>query len=368
MEKLLVCSCAANDPYSVSSAYLLANHLDTVKAGVEKYAAMIGAADIMYFLPEGSDTYGLEKTAFGKASPVMDNPYAIVQQLKGNLPRPMIQDGFVPEYEGKEIAAITPEVAFNLAASAKTKFVTVNKDGNAEVKEVPYGSSLSEAVDVSGAKAILLGGLKGKFVAPSTLSDYTAGDDVYSASVTVYGPETCMVVAVSQLMNQTWENSCGKCVTCREGSLQCKTILDDMPVGKSKTGDIDLLKDIAPLIATGSYCPYGQNWPNTLLSALELFADEFDAHTKKKSCPAGVCFQAGATYIILPDKCLGTGDCIDACDYTAIEGKKKFISMIDQDMCEHCGECVDACPEGAIVKWEGKLPKLPKKLTRVGKF
>ncbi|MBR3401299.1 MAG: 4Fe-4S binding protein [Parasporobacterium sp.] len=368
MEKLLVCSCAANDPYSLSSAYLLDNELDTVKAGVKKYADMIGASDIMYFLVEGSKSYGLEKEAFGQASPVMDNPYAIVQQLKGNLPRPMIQDDYVAEYEGKAVYVLTPEVAYNLAAPEKKKFVTINKGDKAEVKAVPYGTKLSEVVDAAGAKAILLGGLKGQFILPAKLGEYTTGDDILSGSVTIYGPEACMVVTTADLMNKTWMNSCNKCVLCRDGTYQVKSIMDDMPVGKSKAGDIDLLKDIAPLIKIGSYCPYGQNWPNTLLSALELFADEFDAHIKKKSCPAGVCFQAGATYIILPDKCTGCGDCVDACDYTAIEGKKKFIHMIDQQMCEHCGECVDSCDEEAIVKWEGKLPKLPKKLTKVGKF
>ena len=368
MEKLLVCSAAVYDPYSISSAYLLENHLDTVLAGVKKYADMIGAKNIMYFLPEGSKSYGLDNEVFGAASPVMDNPYAIAQVLQGNLPRPMIQDDYVAVYDDQELAVITPEVAYNLAADA-TKFVTVNKGGTAEVKALPYGTKLSEAVDASGARAVLLGGLKGQFILPDKLADFTAGNDILSASITIYGPETCMVVAVSQLMNQTWECSCGKCVLCRDGTYQVKTIVEDMPAGKSKAGDIDLLKDVAPLIRDGAYCPYGQNWPNTLLTALDLFAAEFDAHTKKKSCPAGVCFQAGATYIILPDKCTGCMDCIDACDYTAIEGKKNFIHMIDQDMCEHCGECVSSCDEEAIVKWEGaKLPKLPKKLTRVGKF
>ena len=79
MEKLLVCSCAANDPYSQSSAYLLENELDAVKAGVKKYADMISASEIMYFLVEGSKSYGLEREEFGQASPVNDNPYAIVQ-------------------------------------------------------------------------------------------------------------------------------------------------------------------------------------------------------------------------------------------------------------------------------------------------
>ena len=369
MEKLIVCSCAANDPYSQSSAYLLEHELDTVKAGVKKYADMLGASEIMYFLVEGSKSYGLENEAFGIASPVNDNPYAIVQQLKGNLPRPMIQDDFVAEYEGKAVYVITPEVAYNLAAPSKMKFVTINNGDVAEVKAVPFGTKLSEVADASGAKAVLLGGLKGKFVLPASLGDYETGDDILSGSVTIYGPQSCMVVVTQDLMNKTWLNSCNKCVICRDGTYQVKSIVDDMPAGKSKTGDIDLLKDIAPLIKIGSYCPYGQNWPNTLLTAMELFASEFDAHIKKKSCPAGVCFQAGATYIILPDKCTGCEDCVDACNYTAIEGKKKFIHMIDQDMCEHCGDCVSACDEEAIVKWEGgKLPKLPKKLTRVGKF
>lgn len=368
MEKLLVCSAAVYDPYSISSAYLMENHLDTVKAGIEKYAGMIGAKSIMYLLPEGSKSFGLDCEAFVKGSPVLDNPYAISQALQGNLPRPMIQDDYIAVYEDKEVAVITPEAAYNLAADA-TKFVTVNKGGSQEVKALPFGAKLGEAADVSGAKAVLIGGLKGQFILPSKIDDFVTGNDVLSSSVTVFGPETCMVVAVSQLMNQTWENSCSKCVLCRDGTFQVKTIVDDMPVGKSKAGDIDLLKDISPLIRDGAYCPYGQNWPNTLLTALDLFADEFEAHTKKKSCPAGVCFQAGATYIILPDKCTGCMDCIDECNYTAIEGKKNFIHMIDQDMCEHCGECVSTCDEEAIVKWEGaKLPKLPKKLTRVGRF
>ena len=367
MEKLLVCSCAANDPYTISSEYLMTNCLDTVKSGVEKYAGMIGAKSIMYFLPEGK-TYGLDNEAYGKVSPVMDNPYAVVQQLKGNLPRPMIQDDFVAEYDGKEVAVITPEVAYNLAAPESTRFITINKGGKSEIKAVPFGTKLNEVEDAAGAKAVLLGGLKGQFTVPAKLADFEAGSDILSGSITVFGPEACMVVEMAKLMGQTWENSCGKCVVCREGTLQSKVILEDMPVGKSKAGDIDLLKDIAPLIRDGAYCPYGQNWPNALLTAMDLFADEFEAHIKRKSCPAGVCFQAGKIYIIQPDVCTGCGDCIDECNYTAIEGKAKFIHMIDQDMCEHCGECVDSCPEGAIITVEGKMPKLPKKLTRVGKW
>ena len=184
MEKMLVCSAAVYDPYSISSAYLLENHLDTVKAGVEKYAGMIGAKSIMYFLPEGSKSFGLDNEAFGPASPVMDNPYAIAQVLKGNLPRPMIQDDYVAVYDDKEIAVITPEVAYNLAAEA-TKFVTVNKGGSSEVKAAAFGTKLSEIADASGAKAVLLGGLKGQFILPSKLADFETGNDIFSTSITI---------------------------------------------------------------------------------------------------------------------------------------------------------------------------------------
>lgn len=367
MEKLLVCSCVVGDPYTISSTYLLDNHLDKVKEGVEKYAATVGASEILYLLPEGSK-YDVANAAYGKVSPVMENPYAVAQTLEGKLPRPMIQDDFVAEYDGKEVAVITPEAAYNLVSGADCKFITINKGDAQEVKEVPYGTKLSEVVDAADAKAVLVGGIKGQFILPEKLADFEAGSDLYSNSITVYGKDSCMVVVLDKLMDQAWANTCGKCVLCREGTLQFKTILDDMPVGKSKAGDIDLIKDVAPLVRDGAYCPYGQNWPNAVLTALDLFAAEFEAHVKKKACPAGVCFQAGAIYYIKPDVCTGCTDCIDECDYTAIEGKKNFIHMIDQDMCEHCGKCVDVCEEGAIVKADGKLPKLPKKLTRVGKF
>ena len=367
MGKLLVISAAANDAYSLSAKYLLENKLDTVKEGAAKYAQLIGAEELLYFLPEGFSDMGLAPVAFGKASPVMDNAYAVVQQLKGNLPRPMILDDFVAEYEGKEVSVITPEAAY-LLINPDTKFITVNKDGKSEVKEVKYGTKLSEVEAAEGAKAVLLGGLKGRFVLPSQLFDFTVGDCILCTSITVFGQDACMVKTLSELMGQTWENTCGKCVLCREGSLQAKTMVEDMPAGKGKITDLDLLKDIAPLIMEGAYCPYGQNWPKTVLSALELFGGEFEDHIKRKSCAADICFKKGAAYIILPDKCTGCMDCIDECDATAIEGKKGFIHMIDQDMCEQCGKCVDSCDEGAIVTVEGKLPKLPKKLTRVGKF
>lgn len=368
MKNLLVCSCNADDRFSPISMYVMRNKLADVVAGVEKMAAH-SDADILYLLPEGETVEGLAgEVRHGAVSPTLGNAYAVAQVLSGNLPRPMIQDDFVAVYEDKAVSVITPEVAYMTMTGFQTKFVAVNKGGATEICEVAVGTKMSEVVDASGAKAVLLGGQRGIFVKPSELGSYEVKNDDYSSSVTVYGSDVCMVDTVKNLMKADWEDSCGKCVLCREGTSQFRQMTEEMTTGKAKPGDVDLIKDVAELIGIGAYCPFGRSMPKALVSALELFSEEFEAHIRKKSCPAGVCYKAEAVYIILPDKCSGCGDCVDECPEDAINGKAKFIHMIDQDMCENCGKCAAACDEEAIVAWEGKLPKLPKKLTKVGKF
>lgn len=363
MEKLLVVSALKDDCYQKNAAHFLEKHLEDVKSGAEKFAQMSGAK-ILFLLPEGAKAEGLDNVRYGICTPTGDNPYSCAQQLKGNLPRPMIQDDYIAEYDGNEVNVITVESAYWLAKGTDIKHVTIN----GEVKEIAMGTKLNEVVDAADAKAVLVGGLKGRLVLPEQLGEYEVSTDFLYDSVDVIPKSACIVDTMIKHLGNTWNYSCGKCVVCREGTLQFKTICEEMVAGKAKPADIDLLKEVGELIKEGSYCPYGQNWPQAVIDAITLFADEFDAHIKRKTCPANVCFQKGATYVILPDKCTGCTDCIDECDEMAIEGKKGFIHMIDQDMCESCGKCVEACDEEAIVIVEGKMPKLPKKLTRVGKF
>ena len=368
MKKLLVCNCLGDGKLSPISMYLMNNKLAQVVEGVNKLAAEKDA-DVMYYLPNGSTVAGLEgDVRYGIESPVTCNPYAIAQELKGNLPRPMNHEGFVAVYEDKEIEVVNPEEAYRAATGAEVKFVCVTKDGALEVKEVAYGTSMADVVDVNGAKAVLLGGLKGTFLTPSALADYTVSAEGLYDSVVVYSDKDCIVDAVVKLTNDIWTSSCGKCVLCREGSLQFKTIAAEMTQGKAKATDPALVTEVGELIKIGAYCEFGKSMPEVFISALRLFPEEFDDHIKKKTCKAGVCYKKAAVYVIMPDLCVGCEDCVDECPEDAIEGKKGFIHMIDLDMCENCGKCVPACDEGAIVAVEGKLPKLPKKLTKVGKF
>ncbi len=366
MNKLVVLSLVKDDCYSKNAAYIVSTYPQEVKAGVEKFAEMNGADQCMVLLPEDISDPGFGWEAkTGIKTLTGDNPFSCQQQFLGKLPRPMMIDGYVAEYEEREIAVILPENAYWLGKDDfGTKFITV---GN-EVKEVAVGTKLSEVIDAKDAKAVIVGGLRGRMVLPEKLSEMEVGVDELYSSITLVPKDACIVSFMAQHMNEAWTASCGKCVVCREGTLQFKTICEEMTAGKGKNNDLDLIKEVGELIMAGAYCPYGQSMPQPLIDAIGLFASEFDAHIKRKACPADVCFRKGATYVILPDKCTGCTDCIDECDEMAIEGKKNFIHMIDQDMCESCGDCVDACDEDAIVIVEGKMPKLPKKLTKVGRF
>ena len=378
MKNLLICNCCGDERIAPISMYLMREKLTEVVEGVKRDAAE-READIMYFLPgpakndaklqnELSTVLADTTIHYGKESPVTCNPFAICEELKGNLPRPTIEDGSAAEWEGKAVSITTPYEAYEAYTGADTKFIYISSGGKTDVKEVAIGNKVSELTDLSAAKAVLLGGLRGTFLLPSDLNNYEVTKDPMFDLLTIYTKSDCIVDVTARLMNQAWESSCGKCVLCREGTLQFKTITAEMTQGKAKATDPDLLKEVGELIKVGAYCPFGRRMPQPLISALTLFADEFEEHIRKKSCAAGVCYKAEAVYVILPDRCVGCGDCINECEEDAIEGKKGFIHMIDQDMCENCGKCVNACEEEAIVKVSGKMPKLPKKLTKIGRF
>jgi Na+-translocating ferredoxin:NAD+ oxidoreductase RNF subunit RnfB len=107
-------------------------------------------------------------------------------------------------------------------------------------------------------------------------------------------------------------------------------------------------------------CDDGKEIASLVLEGLNTYADIFDEHISKKQCRAGVC-KKFMTVHILAGKCIGCGECLDACEDDAILGKNKFVHVIDQDECTLCGKCFEVCDEGAIV-WAGvEKPKCPKK-------
>ena len=124
-------------------------------------------------------------------------------------------------------------------------------------------------------------------------------------------------------------------------------IVTDISEGKGKEEDIEFLEQLAQATKEASLCGLGQTAANPVLSTLRYFKDEYIAHVKDKTCPAGVCKEL-ITYSILEDKCTGCLACIKVCPQEAISGELKKVHVLDKEKCIKCGACFEACQFDAI--------------------
>ena len=170
----------------------------------------------------------------------------------------------------------------------------------------------------------------------------------------------CIVDALLRELDANECRKCGKCVFGYEGLTQLEMILRDISNRKGQSGDMELMRELCAAMTVQSLCEYGEDIGRAVLHALEANREELEEHVSKKACRAGVC-KKFMTYHILADKCVGCGDCLDACGEDAILGKNRFVHVIDQDECTQCGACLDACEEEAIVRAGAMKPRCPKK-------
>ena len=263
-------------------------------------------------------------------------------------------------------------------------FALTGKVSNSGLVEVPMGITLREIIyDIGGGlidgkdfKAVQNGGPSGGCLPSSALDlpvDYerlaAAGAIMGSGGMIVVDSQTCMVDLARYFLSFTQAESCGKCVMCREGTLQMLKILDDITQGKGKEEHIDLLLELAKAVQSGSLCALGGTSPNPVLTTIRYFRDEYEAHIKEKRCPALVCKNL-INFYILPDKCQGCGICKRGCPVEAISGDKRMIHIIDQNKCIKCGNCLDVCPErfNAVTKVSGETIQVPEELIPVGSW
>jgi len=243
-------------------------------------------------------------------------------------------------------------------------FSLVGKVRNTGLVEVPMGITLNEIVyDIGGGapngkkvKAVQIGGPSGGCV-PTELFhlpvDYQsltgAGAIMGSGGMIVMDEDSCMVDIARYFMNFLQDESCGKCSTCREGTQRMYEILTNITEGRGKEEDLALLEELGRVIKRASMCGLGQTAGNPVLSTLRYFRDEYLAHIKDRSCPAGVCKEL-ISYEIDLEKCIGCGICRKNCPQEAIEGKAKVPHSIVQDKCIKCGICYDLCKLNAVMK------------------
>lgn len=145
------------------------------------------------------------------------------------------------------------------------------------------------------------------------------------------------------------EESCGKCIPCREGLLRMGEVLARITEGNGEMSDLDLLERISSVIKDTALCALGGSAPNPVLTTLKYFRDEYEIHIKEKKCPGRVC-KALISYTINEENCKGCKLCIKACPQEAItpRGKKEPVDL-EQSKCIKCGSCLDVCKLDAII-------------------
>jgi NADH-quinone oxidoreductase subunit F len=246
-------------------------------------------------------------------------------------------------------------------------FSLVGKINNTGLVEVPMGMTLRDIIYKIGGgipgdkkfKAVQTGGPSGGCL-PEELLDLEVGFDeltkagsmMGSGGMIIMDEDTCMVDVARYFLDFLTDESCGKCVPCREGIRQMLKILTNITRGKGKEGDIELLEEIAEVVREAALCALGKSAPNPVLSTIKYFRDEYEAHIREKRCPALLCKELIA-YHIDPDTCRACMACLKKCPAEAITGGKKLIHIIEQEKCTKCGTCFEVCRFDAVRKISG---------------
>ncbi|MDD3175355.1 MAG: NADH-ubiquinone oxidoreductase-F iron-sulfur binding region domain-containing protein [Candidatus Nanoarchaeia archaeon] len=231
------------------------------------------------------------------------------------------------------------------------------------VIEVPFGIKLKEIIyDIGGGapnnkkiKALFPGGPAGGCVVPKDFEsslDYESMTKLNtimgSGSFIVVDETNCMVDRAKYFLNFTQQESCGKCVPCREGTKRLLEMLQKISKGNGVVQDIDKLNELAVYVSKNSLCGLGQFAPNPVLSTIKHFRKEYEEHLVEKICPAGVC--ENLVQYIIKVNCIGCGACKRNCPVGAITGDPKERHYIDQSKCIKCGKCYEVCAFDAIEK------------------
>ena len=241
-------------------------------------------------------------------------------------------------------------------------FSLVGNIENTGLIEVQMGTTLRDIIYKIGGgipngkkfKAVQTGGPSGGCLPESKLDmpvDFDqlteAGSMMGSGGMIVMDEGACMVNVARYFIEFCNDESCGKCISCRDGSEALLNILSGICNGEGRESDIELLEDLCNAIAEASLCGLGTSLPNPVLSTLQYFRDEYYEHIRNKKCSAKVCkplFQ----YLVLVDKCKKCGVCFKNCPSGAIKWEKKQVAEIIQEKCIKCGICKEVCKFDAI--------------------
>ncbi|MCI6017700.1 MAG: 4Fe-4S binding protein [Clostridiales bacterium] len=334
---------------------LLKEDADKVISGMLLAAKVLGAKHLELHVPEGESEL---RASLGEKC--ADQNIEVVE-------------GFINTraFRGKAIHHI--ETMKALAEIAEGCYepgtlTVIKRDGkmNTAVKTA-FGTKIADMIgDVSDVKGVMIGTkLYDKATALEVVIDENLS--VGNGVITLISDKQCIIAEAEKLLLKERQNGCGKCTFCREGLGQLHTMTKEITLGQGKASYLDMMKEIGEAMAFSTLCSVGQTGAQFTLDSMEKFANEYTDHIKKKKCTANVCSAFMSIYID-PNTCTGCEECADVCPVDAIEGKSGYIHMIDEFECTKCGKCISACDEEAIIQTTGRVPKLPTRLVKVGKF
>jgi NADH:ubiquinone oxidoreductase subunit F (NADH-binding)/(2Fe-2S) ferredoxin len=311
----------------------------------------------------GEETALIHSMEGGRGEPTMKPPFPSV---KGYLGKPT-------NVNNVETFASIPVIInkgyewYSSIGTEKSKgtkvFALAGKVNNVGLIEVPMGITLREVIfEIGGGikngkkfKGVQIGGPSGGCLTYKHLDvpiDYesliAAGAMMGSGGMIIMDEDDCMVDVAKYFLDFTVDESCGKCTPCRVGNKRMHELLNNITKGNGTKDDIDRLLNLGNVIKDTSLCMLGQSAPNPVLSIIENFREEYEAHIQEKKCPSGVC-KALMVYEIVPENCVGCTACARACPVGAITGERKEVHRIDPALCIKCGACMDRCKFNAVI-------------------
>ena len=241
-------------------------------------------------------------------------------------------------------------------------FALTGAVNNVGLVEVPMGTTLKSLVfDIGGGipkkrkyKAAQIGGPSGGCVATDLVDvqiDYESLNEIGammgSGGVVVMDDMTCMVDTARFFTHFSVDESCGKCVPCREGLKVMYDKLTDIVEGRGQEGDVEFLIELGHHINGSSHCGLGKSAANPVLSTIRYFRNEYHAHIRDKHCDCLVCPDL-IDFVVVVEKCTKCGMCSRKCPVNAITWEKKQVAFIDKSKCTKCRTCIGTCRFGAI--------------------
>ena len=334
---------------------LLRQNPQDVMAGLELAAIAVNAEGKVLVLPE-------EEKALGESLAELAARYGVELEYGMVNARPY-RGSAVPRSETVIARAQTVEGRYQPGT-----WVAVRKGGQTSpLRRVEYGATVADILgeDAQGLRAFALG--RALYAAGSLGMAIQPDTNLGNGVITLYPDSCCIIHEAEQVLLDERQRSCGKCTFCREGLIQLHTMTKEITQGKGKGEYLDMMEEIGQAMVFSTPCSVGQTGSRFTLDAMSLFAEEYEDHIKRRKCKNNVCSAFTSIYID-PSLCQGCEDCVDVCPEDCIEGKAGYIHMIDDFDCTKCGKCIDACDYDAIVRSSGRLPKLPSRLTKCGKF